>query len=168
MVLEHRIGEYVDQLGRSACRHRSALERKTMTGVGVIGCGYWGPNPARVLSQQKDCTLQATCGSNPRGLELARLPHPACATTSAPAHVIDQPGVNRIVVATAVNTHFKLAREALGRGEDALVCKPMTETAAQAGKLLGFAQDINRIHAVNHTFLYMGAACGREVSSMPY
>ncbi len=32
-----------------------------MIGIGVIGCGYWGPNLIRNLYELEDCRLSAVC-----------------------------------------------------------------------------------------------------------
>ena len=38
-------------------------------GVGIIGCGYWGPNLVRNLNALGDCTVRWLCDLNPKRLQ---------------------------------------------------------------------------------------------------
>ena len=37
---------------------------KNPISVGVVGCGYWGPNHIRNFRMLPDCTLKAMCDMN--------------------------------------------------------------------------------------------------------
>jgi len=55
---------------------------KRIIKVGVVGCGYWGPNLVRNLRQSADCQLKVLCdASEPRLAHMRRL-HPDVAATS--------------------------------------------------------------------------------------
>ena len=40
-----------------------------MTGIGVVGCGYWGPNLVRNFSALSRCELRAVCDTNSAQLD---------------------------------------------------------------------------------------------------
>jgi len=40
-----------------------------MVKVGVIGCGYWGPNLIRNFSKVPDCRLEAVADQKPKACE---------------------------------------------------------------------------------------------------
>ena len=54
---------------------------KKIIKVGVVGCGYWGPNLVRNLRQSPDCHLKILCDSNESRLSHMRRLHPDVATT---------------------------------------------------------------------------------------
>jgi len=37
--------------------------------IGVVGCGYWGPNLIRNFSSLPDCELRLMCDLNPQRLK---------------------------------------------------------------------------------------------------
>ena len=49
--------------------------------VGVVGCGYWGPNLIRNLRQSPDCQLKLICDASEQRLTHMRRLHPEVATT---------------------------------------------------------------------------------------
>jgi len=50
--------------------------------VGVVGCGYWGPNLIRNLGQLPDCQLKVICDASEKRLSHMRRLNPGVATTS--------------------------------------------------------------------------------------
>src|SRR5439155_1044572 len=59
-----------------------------------------------------------------------------------------------IRVATQVSTHHQLATEALRAGKHVLVEKPLARTIGEAEALVALADEVNRVLAVGHTFVY--------------
>ena len=128
-----------------------------MVGIGLVGFGYWGPNLARNFSATLGCRLVAVCDQSPARLQAVTRQFPHCRTTSAYQSLLDDPEIQAIAIATPAPTHFLLARQALLSGKDVLVEKPMTTTAAHAEELIELADRLERILAVDHTFLYTDA-----------
>ena len=127
------------------------------TRVGLIGCGYWGANYVRVLSELVDCELAYVCDQRVARLrELARRCGDALLATDA-ADVIDAEEVDAVVIATEVHTHYELVRRALLAGKHVLVEKPLSTSATTAGRLIALAEERQRILFVAHTFLYNAA-----------
>ena len=71
--------------------------------------------------------------------------------------LLRSPEVDAVLVATPVRTHFEIAAAALSAGKHVLVEKPITETSAQAERLIEAAGERNLVLMVDHTFVYTGA-----------
>jgi predicted dehydrogenase len=128
-----------------------------MVKIGVIGYGYWGPNLVRNFAELNGATLAGVADLDPRKLELVKKRFPAIKTTTDFNDLLKDPEIDAIAVATPVSTHFELGMAALKAGKHLWLEKPMTETPAQARKLVDEAQRRNLVLLVDHTFLYTGA-----------
>jgi predicted dehydrogenase len=126
-------------------------------GVGVIGYGYWGPNIARNVREQRDGDLVAISDLRPERLAGATARYPGVKTTTRVREVLTNPRVDAVVIATPVSTHYELALEALRAGKHVLVEKPMAMNSAHALHLMEEADRRNLVLAVDHTFVYTGA-----------
>ncbi len=127
-----------------------------MIKIGLIGYGYWGPNLARNFSINPDFKLTAVCDFSADRLERARRMHPQ-------THLFNnlddffKADLDAVAIATPVATHHELARRSLESGRHVWLEKPMTETVAQAEKLIDLAQSRQRVLLVDHTFVFTGA-----------
>jgi predicted dehydrogenase len=128
-----------------------------MINVAVIGYGYWGPNLLRNFAECRRVTVKAVSDARERRLEAASRRYPAVGTTTDPAEVLNDPGIDLVAIATPVESHYALALEALRNGKHVLVEKPMTQTAEQARELLEEAERNGVVLMVDHTFIYTGA-----------
>jgi len=125
--------------------------------MGVIGCGYWGPNLARNISDSARARLAAIAEERPDRLEeVGRRFRHAELTTSAEA-VIADPAIEAVAIATPVSTHHDLVSAALAAGKHVIVTKPMAATLAEADALVEQARAAGRVLLVDHTFVYTGA-----------
>ena len=124
---------------------------------GEIGFGYWGGNLVRNLVQ-----MSATEMCLVADLDRDRLTHvaslyPGLETTRNYRDILDSPDIDAVAIATPVNTHFKLASEALEAGKHVFVEKPVTATSAEAARLAEQARELDLICMCGHTFLYTPA-----------
>ncbi|MFN8094494.1 MAG: Gfo/Idh/MocA family oxidoreductase [Vicinamibacteria bacterium] len=126
-------------------------------GIAVVGYGYWGPNVARNFSGAPGAELRAVCDVRPERLAIAQARHPQARAVRDAAEVFADPGIDAVVIATAVSSHFDLARRALAAGKHVLVEKPLTSTADEARRLIDEAGRRGLQLAVDHTFAYTGA-----------
>ena len=125
--------------------------------VGVIGCGYWGPNLVRNFGQQHDARVVAVCDSRlDRAAKVGRDQHVEFVTDSV-EDFLALPGLDLVVIATPSATHFELARTAIERGKHVLVMKPLTTRSDHAEELVYLAERAGVMLAVDHTFVYTGA-----------
>src|SRR5213079_1512646 len=65
--------------------------------------------------------------------------------------------VDGVVIATPVQTHYRLAKEALLRGKHVLVEKPLTTNVAEAEELVALSKELGLTLMVGHTFEYSPA-----------
>jgi predicted dehydrogenase len=125
--------------------------------VGVIGCGYWGPNLVRNFQVLEGCEVQAVCDLDPARVEAVRRIYPTIRAAQSFEALLGDPAVDAIVICTPVGSHYPLARAALEAGKHVLVEKPLTDSAASAQALVELAAKQGRVLQVDHTFVYTGA-----------
>ncbi len=126
--------------------------------VGVIGCGYWGPNLVRNFSAMDEVTVVAVCDSREERLDFIRRQYPAIRLfTKESGEILKSPDIDAVVIATPVSTHFPLGMEALANGKHLFIEKPFTATVEQAEGLINLAEQKNLRIMVDHTFIFTGA-----------
>lgn len=126
-------------------------------GIGVIGYGYWGPNLVRNFASTESARVVGVSDLDDRKLALVRQRHPNVSTMSDYRTLINDNGVDAVVIATPVRTHYHLALEALRSGKHVLVEKPLAKSAQQAEHLMEEAMRRKLVLMVDHTFLYTPA-----------
>jgi len=125
-----------------------------MTGVAVIGCGYWGPNVVRNFSALEGCELRAVCDLDQARLEPLAGLYPSVRRTTDVREILDAPDIDAVAICTPVHTHFPLASAALEADKHVLVEKPLTNSVESAQLLVDLARDKGRVLQVDHTFIY--------------
>lgn len=121
--------------------------------VGVIGCGYWGPKLARNIAEIPDAELAMVSDlQDERLAEVTGLYPQAVGTKNY--HDILNGDIDAVIIATPVNTHYPLAKDALQAGKHVLVEKPITSDTDQAQELVDLARKKSLKLMVGHTFEY--------------
>lgn len=128
-----------------------------MIGIGVIGYGYWGPNLARSIAETEGCRLAGIADFSAETLARAGRRYPGVALHGDPQALIGDPGVDAVIVATPVATHYELAAAALRAGKHVIVEKPMAASSEDARRLIDEAARRNLTLMVDHTFVYTSA-----------
>ncbi|HEX2980926.1 MAG TPA: Gfo/Idh/MocA family oxidoreductase [Anaerolineaceae bacterium] len=121
--------------------------------IGVIGCGYWGPKLARNFNELPQTSLVAISDMRPDRLSEMRQLYPETHTTPDYHELLGE-GIDAIVVATPVHTHYCFAKEALLAGKHVFVEKPLATNSSQACELVQLASELNKVLMVGHTFVY--------------
>ncbi len=122
--------------------------------IGVVGCGYWGPNLIRNFRALPDCRMRTMCDvSEARLAHLATL-YPEVMRETSYDRLVADPQIHAIAIATSVRTHFAMAKAALTAGKHVLIEKPMAASVAECEELLALARARGLILMVGHTFLY--------------
>lgn len=127
-----------------------------MIRLGIIGCGYWGPNLIRNFLKMPGCQVLAA-DLDPDRLEPVHRLYPGVRTTTSPEELLQSDEIDAVAIATPISTHYDLARDALQHGKHVLLEKPMTATSAQAEELIRLAHQRRVTLMVDHTFVYTGA-----------
>jgi predicted dehydrogenase len=128
-----------------------------MTGIAVIGYGYWGPQIARNFAALDNARLVAVCDCKEERLALARAQHPCARCVTDAAELLGDSSIDAVAIATPVSSHFTLAAAFLAAGKHVLVEKPLAASSAQARSLVSAAADNRRVLLVDHTYLYSSA-----------
>jgi len=127
------------------------------TNIGVIGCGYWGPNLLRNFADNESAQLRWICDVDEERLASMSRRYPMAQTATDYRALVNDPAVDAVAVVTPVATHFTIAKELLRAGKHVLLEKPLAATAREAEELIDLAETNNRILMVDHTFIYTGA-----------
>jgi len=125
--------------------------------VGVVGCGYWGPNLVRNLRSLPDCELKMMCDVSERRLAHLRTLYPEVTGSTDFNVLLNEAGVDAVVVATPVRFHHAMAKAALLAGKHVMVEKPMASSVAECQELVDLARKQGLVLMVGHTFLYSPA-----------
>jgi predicted dehydrogenase len=126
-------------------------------GIGVIGCGYWGPNLLRNFVENEAAEVRWICDVDSSRLAVMGRRYPAAKLTTDYHKLLEDRALDAVVIATPVATHFEIARDALKSGKHVLIEKPLTARASEAAELIHIAKKMGRILMVDHTFVYTGA-----------
>ncbi len=119
--------------------------------IGIAGLGYWGPNLLRNLLGFHDIPIFAYDTDKNQVKKIKNL-FPQAVYVNSFSELLSE--VNGVVIATPVNTHYKLAAEALSNGKDVFVEKPLTISSKEAQRLVELAEQKKQVLMVGHTFLY--------------
>lgn len=122
--------------------------------VGVVGCGYWGPNLVRNFKSLPNCTLKAMCDVNEGRLRHMRGLYPDVEGLTDYKRFLSELDLDAVVVATPVKHHFSLAKAALLAGKHTMIEKPMASSVAECEELVDLAAKHGLALMVGHTFLY--------------
>jgi predicted dehydrogenase len=125
--------------------------------VGVIGCGYWGPNLIRNFNENYHTCLKYACDLDTERLERVKLRYPSVIPTRNYKDLLRDKELQLIAIATPVHTHYNLAKEALESGKHLLIEKPLAANVKEAEKIVNLSKKKNLILFVDHTFIYTGA-----------
>jgi predicted dehydrogenase len=127
------------------------------TTIGVIGCGYWGPNLLRNFAENEGARLRWMCDLDERRLEALGRRYPSAETTRDYKRMLADAELEAVVIATPVATHYNFAREALLAGKHVLIEKPFTASVREGAELIELAARERLTLMVDHTFIYTGA-----------
>ncbi|OPL17870.1 MAG: hypothetical protein AVO35_08305 [Candidatus Aegiribacteria sp. MLS_C] len=125
-----------------------------MVNVGIIGLGYWGPNLLRNLYTNSRCGRIVMCDSDPARAERMRSRYPDLYCTPDCGEVFGDDGLDAVVVATGVSSHYPLARRALEAGKHVFVEKPFAASVVEAEELVELGRRLKLVTMVGHTFMF--------------
>ena len=125
--------------------------------VGVIGCGYWGPNLLRNFNQLPVSSVKYCSDLSDERLEHMKALYPGITVTKRFEDLLEDPEVDAIAIATPVSTHYPIARACLEAGKHVLVEKPMTGKISESEELVAMAEKNGLVLFTGHTFVYVAA-----------
>ena len=122
--------------------------------VGVVGCGYWGPNLIRNFRSLPECNLKLMCDVDEQRLAHLKTLYPEVEGHVDYAHMLNGVGIDAVVIATSVKFHYQMAKASLMAGKHTFIEKPMAASSQECAELIELASKKGLILMVGHTFLY--------------
>ena len=131
------------------------MPRQKPLNVGVVGCGYWGPNLIRNFSSLSNVSVRAVCDTSQDRLAHMKRLYPSIqkAVTDYEGLVGDA-GIDAIAIATPVHLHHRLGMRSLKAGKHTFIEKPMASSVAECQDLVDLARQRKLTLMVGHTFIY--------------
>jgi len=124
--------------------------------IGVIGCGYWGPNLIRNFASCPLTDVAAVCDANPARLEAVGRTHSHLKLVASLDKLLEL-SLDAVAIATPVSTHYALATRCLEAGLHVLVEKPLAASVNEAQALVTLSERQGRVLMVDHTYLFSPA-----------
>src|SRR3989338_688969 len=128
-----------------------------MVKIGVIGCGYWGPNLIRNFSSIEECQVLWCSDLREERLNHMKQLYPDIKTTKNYLDIIKDKNVDAVAIATPVSMHYGQAKISLENNKHVLVEKPLTSNPEHAKELIKIAEKNRKVLMVDHTFEYTSA-----------
>jgi predicted dehydrogenase len=128
-----------------------------MFNIGIIGCGYWGPNLLRNFNSLEGCRIKMACDLDADRLAHMKSLYSSIETRSDYNQVINSSEIDAVVVATPVRFHYEIAKASLEAGKHVFIEKPMASSVEECMELIEIAESRKLIILVGHTFIYSPA-----------
>jgi len=125
-----------------------------MINIGVIGCGYWGPNLIRNFNELSDSNLLAICDLDESKLDKMKRRYPHVKTFKDYHDLLRDSLLEAVVVATPAFTHYPVVKECILAGKDTFVEKPLTLKVEEGREILEVARRKRKILMVGHLLEY--------------
>ncbi|MBI2135137.1 Gfo/Idh/MocA family oxidoreductase [Candidatus Woesearchaeota archaeon] len=125
-----------------------------MVKLGIIGYGYWGPNLVRNFNSIPDSEVVYCADFDEKRLQHVRNLYPKTNITKDYKNILNDKDVDAVIVATPIETHYKIAKDCLDAGKHVLVEKPITASSEEAKSLIKAAEKSKKVLMVDHTFEY--------------
>ncbi|MGW8160318.1 MAG: Gfo/Idh/MocA family protein [Desulfoprunum sp.] len=125
-----------------------------MLNIGIVGCGYWGPNLIRNFNALGECRVKTICDIDNTRLARMKSLYPGTETVTDFNAIVNDPEIHAIAIATPVHLHFELAKKSMEAGKHTLIEKPMASSVDECVQLKKLAEKNKLTLMVGHTFLY--------------
>lgn len=124
--------------------------KKTIS-TGLIGFGNSGQTFfAPFIAANPGFSLDKVSTSDPAKAAKANAVYPKAKVVNDAAAIINDPGIELVLIGSPNTSHLELAKQALLAGKHVVVEKPFTITSADADELIALAKQQGRILTVHH------------------
>lgn len=135
-----------------------------MMKVGVIGCGYWGPNLIRNFNALPNVEVSMISDLDENRLAHVGMLYPNTTKTTNYTDILENPDIEAVVVATPMTTHFPIGTAVLEAGKHLFLEKPMATNSDDCRSMIALAKSKDLKIMVGHTFIYTSAV--RKIKSL--
>ncbi len=125
-----------------------------MVNVGVVGCGYWGPNYVRIFTGLKNSTVTCCCDLDEKNLDKIKHFYPSMKITKDYIDIATDPDIDSVVVTTPLTTHYEIAKSCLDNRKHVLIEKPFTSNSKEANELMTIAEEKKLVLMPGHVYNY--------------
>lgn len=125
-----------------------------VTRIGVIGCGYWGPNLIRNFMEMPGSQVVGVVDLDQELLDRITVRFPQIEIATDDYSKLFDLEIDAVVIATPPQTHFAIAKDCLENGLHVLVEKPLTLDSGDAVQLKELAIKHECTLMVGHVFEY--------------
>jgi predicted dehydrogenase len=119
-----------------------------------LGCGYWGPNLLRNFSALPCCVVKYVVDSSAERRAFVEANFPLSRAIESHQIVLEDPGVDGVIIATPAASHFSLAKQVLDAGKHVFVEKPLATKVVEVDELSRRAAGRKLVVMAGHTFVY--------------
>ena len=126
----------------------SSLSDTANIRVGLLAYGAIGHEHNLAVQGTAGLELAAVCDTNPERIAAAKDLAPAVESFSDATAMLDSGLIDLVVISTPPNSHYSWAKEALTRGLNVVLEKPMALTAEQCDELMALAAQKNLLLVV--------------------
>jgi predicted dehydrogenase len=134
--------------------------RVTQIGIGIVGGGYMGKAHAVAMAAVGavfDTTLRPSlemiCTTTDNGAREKARQFGFKRSTSIWQHLVDDPAVQAIIIASPQETHYDIALAAFARGKHVLCEKPLGLSLAECQTMVDAAENSGCIHMVGFNYI---------------
>lgn len=121
--------------------------------IGVVGCGYWGPNLIRNFVALNDADVVIVVDKKPERLEHIQSLYPKIQVSDSHSELFNL-DLDAAVIATPPASHYEIANDCLNNGLHTFVEKPITLNSLDCIQLVELAKERKLTLMVGHTFEY--------------
>ncbi len=125
-----------------------------MLNIGLVGCGYWGPNLLRNFNSLPHCRLKVACDTRSDRLTHMKSLYANIETTTDFDVIVNDNEIDAVVIATPVRFHYAMAKQCLEAGKHAFIEKPMASSVEECVDLIKLAESKGLLIFIGHTFIY--------------
>ncbi len=125
-----------------------------MLNLAIIGIGDWGRNLVRNFYEIEKANLKVCCDLDMNALRRIKGKYRFVRITTDYGEVVDDKGIDAIVIASSTSTHFDLAKKALEANKHIFVEKPLTMNYERARELVYLAKEKEKKLMVGHLLEY--------------
>ena len=122
--------------------------------LAVIGCGKWGLNHVKTAYKILNKNLISVCDINSSAVNKVEQVSKEIKFTSNLDDVLNDSGINAVIVSTSAETHLEVAKKCLQANKNVLVDKPITLLSGEAQELINISAERNLKLMVGHVLLY--------------
>lgn len=122
--------------------------------IAVIGAGTWGKHLLKNLAASPCTITHIAYGGSEETERFLNAHYPHCTITKDYNEILIQPDVNAVFIATPIETHGNIARQALQAGKHVFVEKPLTASIETVHELYRLAEANDCCLFTGYLYLY--------------